>query len=140
LKKYPVAKFIVKNNPSDIIGCSKINKSEKTIIVLSNINRIKREKKTVDAMIKLYCRNFHGQKKELCGECSELLSYSFRRLEKCPYGKSKPACVNCSTHCYNLEKRTKIREVMKFAGPRMLLYHPILAIFHIVDGKKNQHS
>ena len=108
--------------------------------MFSKINRINREKKTVKAMLKLYCRNFHGQKKELCGECSNLLSYSFKRLEKCSYGDNKPACVDCPTHCYKLERREKIREVMRYAGPRMLLYHPILAIFHIIDGKKNQGS
>ena len=52
------------------------------VTVFNRFNRIDREKKTVNAMIKLYCRNFHGQNKELCGECSELLYYSFKRLEK----------------------------------------------------------
>ena len=110
------------------------------VTVFNRFNRIDREKKTVNAMIKLYCRNFHGQNKELCGECSELLYYSFKRLEKCSYGNNKPACIDCPSNCYKFENREKIREVMKYAGPRMLLYHPILAFFHIVDGKKNQHS
>ena len=108
--------------------------------VYSIFNRINREKKTVKAMLKLYCRNFHGPNTKLCRECSELLSYSFKRLEKCSYGDNKPTCVDCPTHCYKFERREKIREVMRYAGPRMLLYHPILAIFHIVDAKKNKHS
>ncbi|MBC8184335.1 nitrous oxide-stimulated promoter family protein [candidate division KSB1 bacterium] len=108
--------------------------------MFSNFTRINREKKTVKAMLKLYCRNFHGQNKELCGECSELFSYSFERLEKCSYEDNKPTCVDCPKNCYKLEKREKIREVMRYAGPRMLLYHPILAIFHIIDGKKNKQS
>jgi hypothetical protein len=30
--------------------------------------------------------------------------------------------------------REAIRTVMRFAGPRMLLSHPILALFHVVEG------
>lgn len=28
--------------------------------------------------------------------------------------------------------REKIRQVMRFSGPRMLLYHPVLANWHLV--------
>ena len=34
------------------------------------------------------------------------------------------------------EMRTKVREVMKHAGPRMLFKHPVLAIKHLLDGRK----
>jgi len=37
-------------------------------------------------------------------------------------------------HCYAPEMREKIKEVMRYAGPRMLLSHPILAIAHLIDG------
>jgi hypothetical protein len=30
--------------------------------------------------------------------------------------------------------RERVREVMRYAGPRMLLHHPWLAICHLVDG------
>ena len=29
------------------------------------------------------------------------------------------------------EMREKIRQVMRFSGPRMLLYHPALALWHV---------
>jgi hypothetical protein len=32
--------------------------------------------------------------------------------------------------------RERVREVMRFAGPRMLLHHPILAIRHQLDARK----
>jgi hypothetical protein len=32
--------------------------------------------------------------------------------------------------------RERIREVMRYAGPRMPLRHPILSIFHFIDGKR----
>ena len=34
-------------------------------------------------------------------------------------------------HCYQTEMREKIRQVMRFSGPRMLLYHPALALWHV---------
>ena len=30
----------------------------------------------------------------------------------------------------------KIKEVMKFYNPRMLIYHPIIAIRHLIENKK----
>jgi hypothetical protein len=30
--------------------------------------------------------------------------------------------------------RDDIRAVMRYAGPRMLLHHPILAVQHLIDG------
>jgi hypothetical protein len=32
--------------------------------------------------------------------------------------------------------KKKIVEVMRYAGPRMLLHHPILAIQHLIDEKR----
>ncbi len=32
--------------------------------------------------------------------------------------------------------REKIREVMRYAGPRMSYRYPLLAFFHFVDGMK----
>jgi len=32
--------------------------------------------------------------------------------------------------------RDRVRQVMRYAGPRMMLHHPILAILHRLDGRK----
>ena len=58
------------------------------------------------------------------------------RLEKCPYGETKPTCANCPIHCYQPHRREQIKKVMAYAGPRMLLTHPILAIRHMLDGRR----
>jgi hypothetical protein len=34
--------------------------------------------------------------------------------------------------------REKIREVMQYAGPRMIWHHPLLAIGHMIDGRKKE--
>lgn len=65
-----------------------------------------------------------------------LFDYAERRLDLCVFGDAKPTCANCSVHCYSAEKREQIRVVMKWAGPRMLFRYPLLAVFHLLDGRR----
>ena len=90
------------------------------------------EKDIVRAMIRLYCRKKHsGQPR--CADCRELTEYVNLRLEKCPFREGKPTCKNCPVHCYQPEMRARIREVMRFSGPRMILHHPKMAIQHMMQ-------
>ena len=109
--------------------------------MLDDHPRIAREKKTVQEMIKVFCRRKHGSKNEFCSECSDLLDYALFRLDKCSFQEKKPTCAKCPIHCYDPIFRAKIRSVMKYSGPRMLFKHPILALHHLFDGnKKNRKS
>lgn len=94
---------------------------------------LQREERTVEAMIRLYCQDQHGTQGELCDECNELLEYARLRLERCSFGAGKPACQQCPVHCYQPRKREQVRQVMRYAGPRMMLRHPVLAVLHLVD-------
>lgn len=95
------------------------------------MNRIESEKKTVGLMIRLYCRHF--EKNEcFCPDCVELLKYAELRLDKCKFGEEKPTCKMCPIHCYKPDMRERMRKVMKWAGPRMILYHPFEAIKHVI--------
>lgn len=93
--------------------------------------RRKREKKIVAQMIRLYCKKHHHQT-GLCPECREILQYAERRSDRCPFMEHKTFCSSCKVHCYRPEMRQKIREIMRDSGPRMVLYHPILAISHML--------
>jgi predicted amidophosphoribosyltransferase len=93
-----------------------------------------RERKTVEAMIGLYCQKHHAPQDLLCSECQDLLQYALERLARCPFQARKTTCAKCPVHCYRPELRERIREVMRYAGPRMLFRHPILALFHLWDG------
>jgi hypothetical protein len=95
-----------------------------------------RELATIDAMVHIWCRSHHGKAHELCGECADLMQYATRRLDRCVFGEEKPTCANCKVHCYNAAMRERIREVMRFAGPRMLWRHPLLALHHVVDKRR----
>ena len=89
------------------------------------------EKKTIKAMIALFCRKKHDIKQGICPDCNDLNQYCLDRLDRCPWGDSKPACVKCSIHCYTPAYRERIRQVMRFSGPRMIYTHPLLAIRHL---------
>jgi hypothetical protein len=97
--------------------------------------RITREKKTIQAMITIYCRGHHGKSSgELCQECTVLLDYARLRLDKCPFQEKKSTCGKCLIHCYKPEMKAQVKKVMRYAGPRMLVHHPGLAMHHAVDG------
>ncbi len=101
-----------------------------------NKKRLK-EQYVVEEMIRLYCKRNHHTS-DLCEECEELLDYAKLRSEKCPFMKDKTFCSNCKVHCYKPEKREQIRKVMRYSGPRMLFYHPCLAIWHLISSKKEK--
>ena len=97
--------------------------------------QLEREWKTLKIMINMYCADNHSSDK-LCMECQQLQDYAFVRLQNCIFQENKPTCANCPRHCYRKSKKRQMREVMKYAGPKMVFKHPILAIKHLWDGKK----
>jgi hypothetical protein len=97
--------------------------------------RRRRELRTLEAMIDMHCRHHHGAGGP-CAKCAGLRDYARRRLERCVFGDAKPTCANCTVHCYNAEMRESVRVVMRWAGPRMLLRHPFVAVMHLVDGRR----
>lgn len=96
-----------------------------------------REKETVSLMIAIYCRKKHGSQ-GLCPECAELDAYARLCSDKCPFIETKIFCSNCHVHCYKKDMREKIRAVMRFSGPRMIFHHPIMAIRHVIETKKEK--
>ena len=97
------------------------------------------EFKTIKALVKIYCTAFHkkeGVIAQECAECSDFLIYANEKLDRCPYGQKKPTCNKCPIHCYKSEQREQARVIMRYAGPRMLIVHPILAIRHLSAEKR----
>lgn len=102
------------------------------------LNKREREKETVSEMIALYCKKQHKTKHGLCPECTQLNDYARLRSDKCPFMETKTFCSNCKVHCYKAEMREKIRQVMRFSGPRMIFTHPVMAIRHVIESKKEK--
>lgn len=98
---------------------------------------IEHDKVTIKKMIILYCKHTHGSKDKLCQDCEALLEYAWKRLELCKHRENKPTCGKCPTHCYKPEMRERIRKVMRFSGPRMIIYHPMDALKHILHSLKS---
>lgn len=94
-----------------------------------------REKKTLNKMLSIYCHGVHKES-AICPSCSALAVYAEQRIDKCRYGMEKPSCSTCKTHCFAGDKRNRIRIVMRYAGPRMLLYDPLAALQHML--RRNQ--
>jgi len=102
--------------------------------------RLARELATLRAMVGIYCGDKHATRgtagRELCAQCRALMDYATRRLDRCVFGDDKPTCANCAVHCYTATLREQVRVVMRYAGPRMIWRHPLLALAHIADGRK----
>lgn len=93
---------------------------------------IQQEKATVSTMIYLYChKQHHVPNNHLCDECNDLLKYAMQRLTFCRFGEDKTTCERCPKHCYRKDYKQKIKQVMRFSGPRMMIYHPIMALKHL---------
>ena len=91
-----------------------------------------KEKEVVSLMIRLYCRRKHGTRDGLCPDCEALERYARERSDRCPFMENKTFCSNCKVHCYKPDMREKIRAVMRFSGPRIIFYHPVMAIRHLL--------
>jgi hypothetical protein len=99
--------------------------------------RLRREHETFVRMARIYCRRHHQPVMNgLCPECVALMQYAERRLEKCPYEADKPTCANCPVHCYKPAQRERARAIMRFAGPRMPWRHPLRALTHLFDKRR----
>lgn len=102
--------------------------------------RLRREQRTIEAMLHIWCEahplHVRPRYGALCAGCQGLFEYASYRLARCPYGEEKPTCKKCPIHCYTKEKREQMHDVMRFAGPRMLFRHPILAWRHLRDEKR----
>jgi len=99
---------------------------------------MQREKRTIEAMVRLYCRDQHQSTSGLCPECQQLKDYALSRLQRCPFQEGKTTCAKCPVHCYSPAMRQRVKAVMRYAGPRMLYRHPILALLHLLDGRRQK--
>lgn len=113
--------------------------------------RLKRERKTMEVMLRIYCKGQHGNTGRhiksintgrkiisLCSECECLYHYACERLIACPMRDEKPSCKNCTIHCYKPDMKENIQTVMRYAGPRMFYRHPILSLMHFLDDRNDK--
>lgn len=97
------------------------------------MSNIEEQKEVIKLMITVYCNKNHKNSDTLCDECNELYTYACDRLDRCIFGEKKGSCGKCKIHCYKKDMRDKIKKVMKFSGPRMILYKPTYVIKHAIQ-------
>src|SRR5437764_11185001 len=112
--------------------------------------QLRRDLKTLALFISIYCRYRHtAAPKEatalkthdvqaiagcpiiLCQDCRKLLTHAFVKRSHCPFDP-KPMCKHCPVHCYHPDYRAQIREVMKYAGKRLLVSGRLDYLFHLL--------
>lgn len=98
---------------------------------MGKLGRVDHEKQVIKLMIEIYCRKKHKGNNKLCGDCQKLLDYAHFRLSHCRFGDDKTTCGKCKIHCYKKDMREKVKDVMRFSGPRLILYKPIELIKHM---------
>lgn len=137
-----------KSSEKTLAGRSRSNQSPAKVASSRVGAKRDREKRVVSLMISLYCHKKHGGFRKgvhrrmgapiLCAECAELDRYARQQIDRCPFMETKTFCSNCRVHCYAPEMREKIKEVMRFSGPRMVFHHPIMALRHVIESKKEK--
>ena len=96
-------------------------------------NNTQIEENTLRAMIEIYCNGNHDTiPDKLCDNCTKLLDYAITRLKHCTLLPNKPPCSKCPIHCYKPKMREQVKQVMRYAGPKTLKKHPILATIHLI--------
>lgn len=91
---------------------------------------LQQEKATIANMTSLFCRAKHDTRKSLCPDCQELLDYAQERVAGCLFLPKKPVCASCPVQCYQALYRERVREVMRYAGPRLRFKNPVAVVRH----------
>ena len=105
----------------------------------NNKIHIGREKLTIRHMITIYCRGHRHSISGTCADCGAILRYAYDLIDKCQYnGSVKPACGLCRTNCFMPDMYRRFTQIMRYAGPRMLVRHPILTMAHLWDAVRGR--
>lgn len=115
---------------------------------------VRRDTRLLGDFAAIYCRGVHSKAvrgplvsdgaalgvygrtaPRVCVECGDLLRYAEQRRAACPKDP-KPFCSNCDTHCYKSDMRERVREVMRYSGPRsMFTRHALAGVKHLIEGR-----
>jgi hypothetical protein len=103
----------------------------------------KKDIKLIGKFVEVYCVGKHHDAEQhrvllpgdvgerlLCRECSSFLEYATAKRMKCPLEAEKPTCKNCRIHCYDKARREKVREIMSYAGKKLMLQGRLDYLWH----------
>jgi len=112
--------------------------------------KLRRDLKVLATFIRIWCDGHHapaprevvrlkthdvtaiyGRPLELCTACRKLLTHAFVKRTACPLDP-KPMCKKCPQHCYGPPYRAQIREVMRYAGRKLVLRGRLDYLLHLL--------
>ncbi|MBI4976471.1 MAG: nitrous oxide-stimulated promoter family protein [Spirochaetes bacterium] len=100
--------------------------------------KLQREAETLYVMTRIYCSAKHSPDSGLCDTCDGLMKYAVGKLARCPLINDKPDCKSCTIHCYRATHREQVCTIMRYAGPRMLVLHPVRALRHLMKTRRSR--
>ena len=82
-------------------------------------NNIPKEKESIKKSFGVYCNKNHGTKGEkLCPKCTALLATVMTKMNRCPYGITKPICDRCEIQCFGDKNNKMFNEIMSASRQR----------------------
>ena len=106
-------------------------------------SRQKKDIRLLGAFIEVYCAAKHRSAvrsavdhpsgagiRQLCPECTTFLEYTTAKRLRCPLEADKPTCKHCRIHCYDKPRREKVREIMSYAGRRLMMRGRLDYLWH----------
>lgn len=103
----------------------------------------KKDIRVIGKFVEVYCSGLHqgaGRTRialpagvgehSLCPECATFLEYAVAKRLKCPLEAEKPTCKHCRIHCYDRIHREKVREIMSYAGRKLVMKGRLDYLWH----------
>jgi len=115
--------------------------------IVANMEAVNRNQKKdirlIGKFVEVYCAGrHHGAgptdivlpaglgKRRLCPGCAVFLQYAIRKRLNCPLEAEKPTCKHCRIHCYATLEREKMREIMSYAGRKLMMRGRLDYLWH----------
>lgn len=106
-------------------------------------SRQKNDIRVIGKFVEVYCSGKHRDavckavilpagldERIMCRECASFLEYAISKRLKCPLEDEKPACKHCRVHCYDTARREKVREIMSYAGRKLMMRGRVDYLWH----------
>lgn len=103
----------------------------------------KKDIRLIGKFVEVYCTGKHREaehtcvalpadlgERVVCTECASFLEYAIAKRLKCPLEAEKPTCKHCRIHCYDKLRREKVREIMSYAGRKLMMRGRLDYLWH----------
>lgn len=94
-------------------------------------NNLLKERENIKKSFAVYCNAHHSTADgKLCPRCNALLLVVMTKMNRCPYGITKPVCDRCDRQCFGEANNKAFMEIMEGSRRGMLVRHPIMTVRH----------